>query len=882
MKRAASSGTVDPSLVATIDESALRELAVARTMNRDVRRPATILVPTIVAIDKGGQTHSAMPLALQSVWDKIVKEIAFNRPLSLVRSFLHDVMSGLDYLHGRGMCHNDISPGNILLVPGGVSRGDDIVGSEPPSQAPLRFVLADFGTASTANIPPVLPSWALAPGAYRAPEYTLFLRDTNMHHLGEQIDSARADIWSVASVLVHFCLWYTRSGVLWRAEGADLDRAATSSDTSSVKDLVPVLLARILAFVGGPITLRSIAQSPEYSWRTIESLAAKADELAKTPKYTHPLHGKSARQLIAEAITSYDVVYPNGYRETSPKAADEIDSVAKIVVRMLSIDPRSRPTAPDVLHDINDDQFEPLEDSPLSPNDIVPPPIASSPLSSALRRSPVTPLEPIPLHQNLPPPIGNRTNVTLPSLCQGGRIPPPMSGSGKSLLDDKHPSVTVPRGDSVGSPMMSHMGRIGNKDLPMFIARTLRKSGILPTAYVAPVVGVALATGFDVFIRDVSDTIRLNLDYIVGQDARASATANLPAGVIIDILHVAELAGIYYIRVMEAKWGWKVENSVPGTLFSVPSPSQTPVLFPPPTSPRPPSRANGRSETIASSSDSARFSTNKSPCGRSECVVCTLTCASQMATAIALASSIATRPPLTRQKEASYAKIIYQRLLANVLVQRRRCCRGTVAGRPGPSSIGTAHCPEPLYVEGSMNLGWHASRAMHECITMLSELDFDLDVPTVSRLAMIYISSGQSMRAIREARNPRDALVGLACALVGSAIELTLHEPALERWVAAIYCAEVATRDEVLCHSENLTTDEQSTLRDAHRRATHDLVFCCTKERLSRLASVAIATISASIQQNTVTAQAIWLLGWNNLTGLSNALSPPPLRLPSK
>jgi len=95
-------------------------------------------------------------------------------PANLIRSYLHQMLSGLEFCHARRIMHRDLKPQNLLIDSNG------------------RLKLADFGLARAFCVPvrpythEVITLW------YRAPEILL----------GSQAYSLPVDIWSTGCIFI--------------------------------------------------------------------------------------------------------------------------------------------------------------------------------------------------------------------------------------------------------------------------------------------------------------------------------------------------------------------------------------------------------------------------------------------------------------------------------------------------------------------------------------------------------------------------------------------------------------------------------------------------------------------------------------------------------
>jgi cyclin-dependent kinase 1 len=149
-----------------IPSTTLREISVLRQLKH----------PNIVELNDVVQSEGRLYLVFEFV-DKDLKKYfeACEGPLSpqLIKSYCHQMLSGLHFCHVRGVMHRDLKPQNVL-----VSRDG-------------RLKLADFGLARS-FVPPIRPfTHEVVTLWYRPPEILL----------GCKTYALPVDVWAVGTML---------------------------------------------------------------------------------------------------------------------------------------------------------------------------------------------------------------------------------------------------------------------------------------------------------------------------------------------------------------------------------------------------------------------------------------------------------------------------------------------------------------------------------------------------------------------------------------------------------------------------------------------------------------------------------------------------------
>jgi len=160
--------------------TSLQEQATLRLLN-EADAGGRIDHPNVVSVLDVGETALGQPYLVMELAEGETLHARLSRtsrlPVDAALALTRQLALGLEHVHGRGLVHRDLAPGNVVVTPDGRAR------------------IVDFGLAlvldgDTKRL--TGPGLAIGTPAYMAPEQAA----------GEEID-ARADLFSLGVLLYH-------------------------------------------------------------------------------------------------------------------------------------------------------------------------------------------------------------------------------------------------------------------------------------------------------------------------------------------------------------------------------------------------------------------------------------------------------------------------------------------------------------------------------------------------------------------------------------------------------------------------------------------------------------------------------------------------------
>lgn len=137
----------------------------------------------------GYKIHVKMPRMHQTM-QQLIDQLATSKTFltaDQILKYAYTLISGLEYLHSKGIAHGDIKPTNVLLDKQGDVKLADVGLATVVSDEELYYLEAGLG-----------------PESYKAPELM-----SNAMKLKKK-DLYSADLWSLGLVLIELCLLRTR------------------------------------------------------------------------------------------------------------------------------------------------------------------------------------------------------------------------------------------------------------------------------------------------------------------------------------------------------------------------------------------------------------------------------------------------------------------------------------------------------------------------------------------------------------------------------------------------------------------------------------------------------------------------------------------------
>lgn len=235
--------------------AALIEPDLAQRFMREIRVQASLSHPNIAAVHNAFWDRSELVMVMELIDGAPLSELLAKDHISWRQAtrIMSQVLAALGHAHAAGVVHRDISPGNIVVGPGGVVK------------------LTDFGLAWTAADMRVTQSGALLGSVnYMSPEQVR----------GAEKADALSDIYSSGAVLYEAA---TGSRPFYSENAFQVMRAHIELEPVppiEKNPQMPVELSRII--------LKAMAKDPKNRWATAQEFHQALEQFLETAPISSP------------------------------------------------------------------------------------------------------------------------------------------------------------------------------------------------------------------------------------------------------------------------------------------------------------------------------------------------------------------------------------------------------------------------------------------------------------------------------------------------------------------------------------------------------------------------------------------------------------------
>jgi len=234
-------------------EHAATEASIKRFL-KEARAIGRLSHPNIVTVHDMGEEQGNVYFTMELVEGKSLSEILEERRLAMGEAVGIGVQiaKALDYAHRRGVIHQDVKPGNVLLSDDG------------------NIKITDFGIAQFQNLTATVPTRAgeiLGTPSYMSPE-----------QIENKTVDGRSDIFSLGVVLYKMV---TGDKPFGRAEGTTL--AGLLNEILNVTPPAPMALAQAVPKRLSDIIVRALQKDPRQRFQTGGAIAAALKKCLVAP-----------------------------------------------------------------------------------------------------------------------------------------------------------------------------------------------------------------------------------------------------------------------------------------------------------------------------------------------------------------------------------------------------------------------------------------------------------------------------------------------------------------------------------------------------------------------------------------------------------------------